>query len=637
MSHHCGVNGRRANRIDPNSFSRVLQGGDLGHAHNSVLACSIGDASPAGESGYGRGIDYGTTALLEHLIHLQRGAIDEFEKIARLSTSDLTQVQKRFLMQYFFSLNQNFINQFSRYLELQQIKNDFIKNHRSENQAEIFSTQELLDLQVLFHLGWSGYKLRKNKTVSELLAKGRDFTENDKKALLDVQSGFINGIIPFFQNLKENTRAEFSFSPFYHPILPLLIDQKSALVSRPHERLPGNAGRFPQEAIDQILQGKEYFVEMLGFEPDGVWPSEGAVSEAVIGMAAGINVRWIATDDEILKRTVGAENISADTFLKPYRYSSLEGEIAVFFRNHFLSDRIGFAYSRMSAKDAVDDFLGHLRSLAASSSLDHPHVSIILDGENAWEYFPDHGEAFLSLLTERLNGEDWIKPATFSQYLDEFGMPENKILDVYPGSWIYGNLATWIGHEEKNRAWELLINTIETAGKAHEEKKIDSETWTKITKELHIAEGSDWFWWYGEDHHTDFAAEFDTAFRRHLQNVYTLLGARIPSELFQQVFNERPSQYIVQPRSFINSLMDGKLGGFFEWRGSGSYSPHLNQGAIHKTDFIIKTIRFGFNPDTFFILLDTGDIPAVEAFEDTEINITFKINSSKMVINIKKT
>jgi alpha-amylase/alpha-mannosidase (GH57 family) len=568
-------------------------------------------------------------SLLKQIDDLVRGVTDAFEIAARTPAAELTDQQKYFILKNFFMVHPNLISDFPRYSSLWEQRGRNWFQLKDELNIERFNNNEYRDLQVLYHLSWSGWTLRKRSLVKELIMKGEDYSEEEKIALLDLQRDFIKEILPMYKRLYEEGKIEIATSPYYHPILPLLINPSVAEVSVRGIPLPKDTTGFPDDAAVQVRDAVEYFRNIFGNPPKGMWPSEGSVSNAVLELAINEGISWIATDDEILRRTLKLTDISEDSFLKSYCYSGNTGDISIFFRDHYLSDKIGFTYSKMDPQDAVEDFMLYLINRMKRSSLDNPLVCVILDGENAWEFFEDNGKDFLRMLTSSIAKADWIETITFSDYLEEFGVPTDKIDHIHPGSWIYANFNTWIGQDEKNRAWEVLIATRKIVEDVFSKGDMDENQKNRIMNEIYIAEGSDWFWWYGDDHHTEFKEEFDSSFRRHLLNVYKILEIDPPDELFMPIYDKEKRIGIIEPVSFINPVLDGQSGSFYEWRGCGVYNPYSGQGAIHKSEFHIQQIKFGFNLENLFLRFETSPQPACEKLQGFDIEIEF-FDSIKM-------
>ena len=335
----------------------------------------------------------------------------------------------------------------------------------------------------------------------------------------------INLVLPKHKELQDKGQIEVTTSPFYHPILPLLIDTNIAKIGMPQVTLPRTRFHAPEDAEIQIKNGIELYEKIFNRKPKGMWPSEGSVSSEIVPMFAKNNINWIATDEEILFRTiVDLKEPIEEILYKPYRINVNNSKVNVIFRDHKLSDLIGFVYHKMDPEAAADDFIERLCSIKRSLRKDDEEhlVSIILDGENCWEYYPNDGIDFLNALYTKLSHaeKNGYITTTVSDYLEKFP-PKDELKGIFPGSWINGNFGIWIGHSEDNTAWDYLNQArifLESRSKSAPPEKIQ-----KAWKELYIAEGSDWNWWYGGDHSSMNDAEFDMLFRAHLINIYKLL------------------------------------------------------------------------------------------------------------------
>jgi len=427
-------------------------------------------------------------SLLHQMQLYLEGKEDRVMVLAKKKVSSLTEEEKRTILdQFFWVSSPRTYAAFPRYGELRE---------KVSLGEQSFTEQDFLDLQVLYQLIWfDPLTLQEDPDIRTLREKGRNYREEDKETIWRVTQKIFAEIFREYRKLLEAGQIEISFSPFYHPILPLLVDTGIARVAHPGVSLPEVGFAFPQDARVQIRRGKEFSQVVWGKEVRGMWPSEGSVSEAVISLAAEEGVSWMATDEGILWKSEG--NDTANGPYLPYRY----GQMAMFFRDRAISDAIGFEYHRFPVSGAIEDFVGRMHDLKRrlfASSTEKPYVlSIVLDGENAWEYYVDNGLPFLSELYQVLSRDPEISTITPSQYLSEHvSLPELK--SVAPGSWIFGNFDTWIGHWEKNRAWEELgrARVRFEALKAH----LSREVREKVEELFYQAEGSDWFWWLGEDH-----------------------------------------------------------------------------------------------------------------------------------------
>ena len=444
---------------------------------------------------------------------------------------------------------------FPRYAEL----------HRKSS----YTDQELLDLAIYFLLSWCGRTLRKSELIQNMMQKS-SFSQKDKEALLHHLFAFLPKILPLYKKLQQKGLIEVSTTPYTHPIMPLLLDMRNAKRANPSTTLPKGFITLEEDAILHIQRAIELYEEHFETPPRGFWPAEGAVDEKSLGLYEEAGLSWAATDEEVLKKSGGAD---------PYGRYEFEG-LSLFFRDHTLSDLIGFHYKHLPPKEAAEDFFTRLKP--------HPFTAVILDGENPWEYYPGNGVAFLEDLYANLKDHS----CTFSEAL---ALESRPLAHIEPGSWIWANFDTWVGDEEKNRAWELLYQT-----------KRDTRHHTltpTITEHFLHAEASDWFWWYGKGHYSPFVKEFDTLFRDHLIAIYRELSLPIPTDLLVPIVGSHSIHSLYNaPQNPIDVVVDGYVTSFFEWLGSG-YIDERIQGSMQNTPIVTK-VYWGENDELFFLRLD---------------------------------
>lgn len=395
--------------------------------------------------------------------------------------------------------------------------------------------QYFADLLVWYHLAWLGETVRRNNTaVRALIEKGYLFTLSDRHLLLSIIAELLGGLTGRYRKLAECGQVELSLTPYAHPMLPLLLDFNSAREAMPDVSLPQSAA-YPgaEERVRwHIQQGIEVFRRHFGFTPQGCWPSEGGVSDAALRLLDEYGFRWAASGESVLYNSLARHN-KAEPGNKAwlYRPYTVDGSsITTFFRDDGLSDLIGFTYAKWHADDAVSNLISHLDSIAATHDSANSVVSIILDGENAWEYYPFNGYYFLSALYERLSMHPRLHMTTFSECLDG-SRPAEKLETLVAGSWVYGTFSTWIGDDDKNRAWDRLCDAKRAFDSALAAGRLTDERRAALEKQLAVCEGSDWFWWFGGYNPADTVSDFELLFRRHLANLYRLLDASIPEEL----------------------------------------------------------------------------------------------------------
>ncbi|HHH18903.1 MAG TPA: glycoside hydrolase, partial [Campylobacterales bacterium] len=315
---------------------------------------------------------------------------------------------------------------------------------------EVMRDAELIDFQVLFLLTWCGNYLRQNDPlIQSLFAQGKGFASSDKAKLLQNLCDFTQEILPFYAQLQAQGVISLATTPYNHPILPLLLDMENAKEANPHTALPDNPMPLREDAIAQVERSIALYQETFGREPTGFWPAEGAVDEASIAIYQERGIRWIATDEAILFRSLGSDNRAQ--LYRPYRFDGM----TIGFRDHGLSDLIGFNYRFKSGEEASRHFMQTVEPIAREQ--EEATLFIILDGENAWEFFEDNAYDFFTTLYATLSQTPWCKSVTMDEVagLERYG----RLSRVAPGSWIHGNFDTWSGHSEKNRAWELIFQT----------------------------------------------------------------------------------------------------------------------------------------------------------------------------------
>ncbi len=396
--------------------------------------------------------------------------------------------------------------------------------------------QFIADLLVWYHLAWMGETVRRQHAkVAELMEKGRRYTLHDRRELLNIIGELLSGLIPRYRSLAENGQIELAVSPYAHPILPLLLDLRSAQETMPDAPMPA-AAEYPDgpgRACWHIEHAIAVFREHFGTRPVGCWPSEGSVSEQTLTLLEKHGFKWCASGESVLHHSVEKSGESLEQKRRHYLYQPHrvgDGNISCFFRDDRLSNQIGFVYSDWHSDDAVADLLHHLENIAQSySDLPDTVVSIILDGENAWEYYPENGYHFLTALYEKLIEHPDIQLCTFRDCL-EAGVPSNRLPNLVPGSWVYGTFSTWIGVPDKNRGWDMLVE----AKEAYDRAVVDGLAGERLDEarlQLAVCEGSDWFWWFGDDNPAEAVSDFDRLYRMHLSHLYQLIGIEPPEYL----------------------------------------------------------------------------------------------------------
>jgi alpha-amylase/alpha-mannosidase (GH57 family) len=464
--------------------------------------------------------------------YVNHEAIDKHLFYTLIPAEKLTRGQKLFLLQEFFSANwDNMIKVFPRYRELLEKRGITAAFDGLIHAIDKFDTQDFLDLQVWFNIAWfDPYFQGKDELLVNLIKKQKNFTEEDKHAIIAKQREVLSKIIPEYKKMQDKGQIEVAVGPYYHPILPLLCNTDIAKESVQDISLPEYRLIAPEDAQAQIEKAICCYQDYFGMPPKGMWPSEGGVCNEIIPIIADAGITWLATDEWILYNTIGIKEHVPYILYKPYKVEINGRRISIVFRDRELSDMIGFNYWKWNTYDAVSDFITRLHHIKDILPAKRNHIiCIAMDGENAWEYYSKDGWEFLEYLYTCLSKDDRIRTVTISEYLEE--NPAQEILtELYPGSWINSNFNIWIGDTEENKAWEYLYETREVLINFEKTNGRNDKT-MKAWEYIYIAEGSDWFWWYGDEHYTPTSDIFDELFRKYLIEVYKILELDVPAKL----------------------------------------------------------------------------------------------------------
>ena len=550
-------------------------------------------------------------------------AQDPFLQAASRPAKDLTQEERRFALQYLFQAHPaNVISRYPRYRELfEKFRGAGASPEKGE---KYFLPQDFTDLQVLSQIGWFDEYFLEEKDISELIRKGRNYSLDDQRLVVQRERDLLAKVLPAHAEAARKGLIEISTSPFYHPILPLLCDTQMGAVSSPGLPLPQNRYRHPEDAREQLLRGLDLHEKVFGVRPQGVWPSEGSVSEEVLGIAQKLGVKWMATDEGVLGRSQGIfigrdgngylNSDLAHRLYTIYRYENAGTKMNLLFRDHTLSDLIGFVYSAMPPQEAANNLIGKIRDSARPliDSGDDAVVPIILDGENAWEYYPKSGREFLRRFYDALEREPSMEAVTVSEALARHkNKPQLKSL--VPGSWINANFNVWIGAPEDNKAWDYLYEArnfyAQAAPKATEAQR--KLAWEEIL----IAEGSDWNWWYGPEHHSANDRDFDELYRKHLSNAYQALGGIPPDYLAQPITGGVVRPAFTPQSAYIHPRVTADMVRYFEWMGAARFTADHRSGSMHGKQFFLDGVYAGIDERYVYGRLDFLNKIPEDSFE----------------------
>ena len=596
-------------------------------------------------------------------------------EIAFAEAASLTFEQKLAALERAFQVNDLFLQRWPRFGELKSR----LQSSGAQSCAAHWNVGEWRDLQVLSQLAWMDEEyLQKDEAVRGLSEKGSGFTEDDKAVLMGKQHEILTEVLPEYRRAAARGQIEISTTPYYHPILPLLCDSDIASISNPHTPRPVPAFRHPQDAREQLVRARDFHERMFGEKPAGLWPSEGSVSDQALEIAMELGFKWFATDEGVLGRTknigfwrdAGGYPENGAELYTPWRLRRGGREMSGFFRDHYISDLAGFVYSRMGAQAAAEDLHRRIQSIGQREPYGRTAtVSVILDGENAWEYYPENGRQFLREFYRKIEQDPDIAAYTMSEAMA--AAPDQPVLEgVFPASWINANFDVWIGHSEDVRAWDLLrdaravyekavegaglkgatfapgtIATKRTPSKTTKAKadSIDTEEPARLARAFEsvlAAEGSDWCWWYGPEHGSQNDADFDELYRKHLSEIYRVLGESVPDTLAHPIKRAPERGFNVAPEAFLDVKVNGRESSYFEWLGAGIYSTSRQSGAMHGRVYVLHEFRYGFSAQRLFLRVD----PFVEAIEEmrefqlritiwdsSETRITLRIEDCKLV------
>src|SRR6202166_2298751 len=555
-------------------------------------------------------------------------AQDPFLNLAAKPARELSAKERQFALQYLFQANpQNVIGRYPRYWELRERFREH--GYSPEKADKYFEPQHFTDLQVLSQIAWFDEFFLEDKDIAELIRKERNYSLEDQTIVIRRERELLSKVLPAYADAAKKGSIEISATPFYHPILPLLCDTNAGAVSSPGLPLPQNRFRHPEDAREQLVRALDLHEQVFGLRPKGVWPSEGSVSEEVLAIAHGLGIQWMATDEGVLGRSAGVffqrdgngrlPAHLADQLYNIHRYEHGDTAMHMVFRDHTISDLIGFVYSGMDPREAAGHLLRNIQE-AGQPVLAQGRdavVSVILDGENAWEYYPKSGREFLRRFYDAVQREAGLEAVTISEGIARH-RNFSSLPSLVPGSWINANFNVWIGAPEDNRACDYLHHAREfyaqNAARATEaQRKLAFE-------EILIAEGSDWNWWYGPEHHSANDRDFDELYRKHLSNVYQALGGTPPHYLAQPITGEVARPSFTPQTAYIHPRVSGDMVRYFEWMGAAVYTADQRAGAVHGKQFLLDSVHAGIDSQFVYGRLDfAGPVPNTEF--DVVVNV----------------
>ncbi len=552
-----------------------------------------------------------TPVLLLQIRELAENSVhDLWMDWARKPASQLEEHERLAILENFFKIHwDNLVKPFPRYWELLNKRGLSFDREEARRGMRYWSAQEFLDLQTWFNLAWCGYTAE--AMFPELLAlkrKGRHFTEQEKNRVLDIHRAILCKILPLYRAAEARGQAEITTTPFFHPILPLVFDSSFAERCMPGRQFPRRF-HWPQDAAAHLEMAVQQHTELFGKAPRGLWPSEGSIAPELVPLMEASGIRYFCSDEENLFRSLNGdpafqkEHADRLALFQGWRVEHEGAAVSAIFREKPLSDFIGFMAAKNRPEDATGHLLYHMRNISKALPKNKGVIPLILDGENAWETFADGGQAFLRSLYAGVLAEPTLRSVTIERYL-EIEPPAKAVRALHTGSWISSNFDIWIGEDEENRAWNILSDTREFLQRQIDGGLLPVETVNAALLEIYAAEGSDWFWWYGPDFSTENDALFDDLFRQHLKNVYTLTGELPPALLEEPITAMRVAPLYTKPERPISRVLTGRQSSYFNWMGAGCYVAGSEQGAMYRSERLLKRFFFGNNAGFLFIRLD---------------------------------
>lgn len=544
--------------------------------------------------------------LLDSLIDYgEKGFHDLHSRITVKDVKDLTDDDKEFVLNNFFDANyQTMIFPFEEYNRLYQKR---ISN--SEYTLDLFNDQEYSDLLALFNLAWFDISYKnKYPELRKLFKKGKGYTQEDRVKIIEIQRDIIRKIIPAYKKFLQKNRIEITTSPYYHPILPILLDisgiKKTFAEDLPIDFKAGLDAKLQTElALDKIE-------DVFGKRPKGIWPSEHCVSPKTLEMLKSLGVEWSISDEGILSSSIGFEFVRdfkgylEDPYhlLKSYEYKN---GLKMIFRDAVIPNLISFEYPNHEVELAANDLYDRIKVIQSKllTSPDEEHLlTIAMDGENCWENYPQNGFMFLKTLYKLIESDKSLETVLISDYLQK-EKSSKPLKKIHSGSWINRNFKFWIDEPLKNLAWTYLKQTRDDFSKFVKENPYDKNI-NLALKELFICEGSDWFWWYGEPNDSGRDNIFDYLFREHLKNIYTVLNLTPPAYLNTPLISAiaKPSRY---PKGEITPLLTGIAGNDDSWLNAGCID--IPDGPLLSESKFFDKICFGYDQDNFYLRFYIND------------------------------
>jgi len=557
-----------------------------------------------------------TPVLVRQILELVHNEVqDDWENLSRKPAAQLDEQERRHLLENFFKINwDTLVRPVPRYAELLAKRGPGYTLAKLDSIVRTFTEADLRDLQTLYNLQWCGFSAeRRFPVLTELKAKGRDFTEKEKILVLDIHRQILGLVLGEYRAAAERGQIELTTTPYFHPIMPLVYDTHIARRCQPHSPLPSSFSA-PEDVRAQLRLAQEQHAHVFGSRARGLWPSEGSIAPEIIPLMVEAGIDYFCSDEGNLFKSLKHDpawshrHVEHLELFQGWRVHAGDTSIQALFRERPLSDFIGFDAARNETSKAVEHLIEHLKNITKVAPEGRGVVPLILDGENAWEAFPDSGEAFLSSFYRALVETPELETCRIGDYFDAHPA-QVEVSHLHSGSWIRSDFDIWIGDPEENKGWEWLKETRAFLVQRIAEGNVTPEAAEKAWWEIYAAEGSDWFWWYGPDFTIDTDFLFDELFRLHLQNVYRILGIEPPAHLDVPICLPSSQLGYTKPLRLLSPDISGVTERYFDWLGAGELDLTRQQTAMFQGDRIGQKLYFGFGKHDLFLRLDLSRQP----------------------------
>ena len=554
--------------------------------------------------------------LLDAIIdYAENGMHDIHSRLTITPVEMLSDDAKLFIINNFFDAN------YQSMIYPQEEYNRLYHKIQSNPDAgiEIFTNQEYSDIMALFNLVWFDptYKT-KYPELKKLLKKGKSYTLEDRIKIIELQREIMRKIIPAYKKYLDKGRIEITTSPYYHPILPILLENRN--IKKTTENAPQNLKTYLDGKM-QTEMALDRIEEIFGKRPKGVWPSEQCVSPKTLFMFSTLGIDWTISDEGILSDSINFEFIRdfkghlEDPYhlVKSYDYKTRNKNIKIIFRDSSLPNLISFEYPNHNPIAAANDLYDRIKVIQSkllSSPDSHHLLTIAMDGENCWENYMEDGLSFLKTIYTLIEDDDSLETVLISDYIER-EKQHKELPKISSGSWINRNFKLWIDEPLKNLAWEYLRRVREDFSAYVKQNPLNPHI-EYAKRELFICEGSDWFWWYGEPNDSGRDNIFDYIFREHLKNIYLYLGLKVPDYLEVPLITAftKPSRY---PKGEFTPAIDGSKDDD-SWLNAGCID--IPDGPVLRDSKFFDKICYGYDKNNFYIRFYLNKF----ILEDTELS-----------------